>query len=54
MYASEPPTPREREISALRHRRNVVDDAIALERSFAWRRTRERLRRVAVTVARSA
>ena len=50
MYAGslEPLSPRHRELAALRHRRNVVDDAIALERSLQWRRTRDRLAAVGI------
>jgi hypothetical protein len=53
MYAAapEPLTPRERELRELRHRPDVLDDAIALERDFAWRRTRDRLAAVGVTAA---
>jgi hypothetical protein len=52
MYAGStgPPTPRERQLSALRHRRDVLDDAAHLERNLAWRRTRERLVVVGITV----
>jgi hypothetical protein len=38
------------ELRALRHRRDVLDDAIALERGFVWRRTAARLAAVGITV----
>jgi hypothetical protein len=44
------PPLRERELAALRHRRNVVERAIGLEESFAWRRTATRLKAVGTTV----
>jgi hypothetical protein len=37
-----------RELAALRHRRDVLDDAAHLERSHEWRRTRRRLQAVGI------
>jgi hypothetical protein len=48
LYAGGPPTPRQRHLTELRHHRDVVDDAIALERALAWRRTRDRLAAVGI------
>jgi hypothetical protein len=39
----------ERNVNELRHRRDALDDAIALERDFAWRRTAARLNAVGST-----
>jgi hypothetical protein len=39
--STEPLPPRDRVLAELRHRRNVVDDALALERALQWRRTRD-------------
>ena len=52
--STEPLPPRERKLAALRHRRDVVDDALALERAFQWRRTRDRLAAVGITTRTSA
>jgi hypothetical protein len=51
MYAgsTEPLPPGDRELAALRHRHDVLDDAAHLERTLAWRRTRERLAAVGIT-----
>jgi hypothetical protein len=49
--STEPLPRRERELAALRHHRDVVDDAVALERSFHWRRTVRRLQAVGITAA---
>jgi hypothetical protein len=49
--STEPLPPRDAELAKLRHRRDVLEDAIALERSFAWRRTRDRLAAVGIAGA---
>ena len=46
--STEPLQARDHELANLRHRRDVADDAIALERAFAWRHTRERLAAVGI------
>ena len=48
--STEPLPARDRELAALRHKRDVVDDAIALERELVWHRTRDRLAAVGITV----
>lgn len=47
--STEPLPPRDRDLAELRHRRNVLDDAIALERKFEWERTTRRLQAVGIT-----
>jgi hypothetical protein len=47
--STEPLPPRDRELAALRHRRDVLDDATHLERTLAWRRTSIRLAAVGIT-----
>jgi hypothetical protein len=49
-YACEPPIPRERHLAELRRKRDTLEDAIALERGFAWRRTDARLNAVGIIV----
>jgi hypothetical protein len=47
--SAEPLPRRNRELAALRHRRDVLDAAAHLERTLAWRRTRDRLAAIGIT-----
>jgi hypothetical protein len=46
--SAEPLPPRDRELATLRHRGDVLDDALALERALAWRHTCKRLAAVGI------